>query len=502
VTVSEISTPEFQIEALESTSAQVSHETRLQLSGFLRFHPALIVVAGTCAVLFHQVMNTGLAGDVFYQLAAGKWMLAHHAVIRHDVFSYTVTGRPWLAEEWGFEVLLAWSVSHVGAVSYWLVSAGACTAALLAGVARWRTTGAGWLWAAALSVLAGAGLSVGLAARPQDLSYFFFALLMLLLTVGRRRHAWLFAIPPLLLVWANVHGSFLLGLGMVALEVIWSFMPSLNGRLVIAQPLPKRLAGLTLAGSFVATLANPHGPALIAYALKVTTSPQLSGYIAEWQSPNFHSYLYLGIIIGPILLLIGLLALSDSIFALGDIVLACVLFLAALHAVRFTPYFVLAACAVLATWKPVKTETIRPNALTVPLAAVLVAAILAGSYVSPGATAEGGSLGAPVAATNFLEHQTGRVFTTYWWGDYLIYRRIPVFVDGRTDLYFGTDILQTYLDVSDLTVNPDTVFKQWDVRWVMWSRSSPLSIYLAHDPHWEIVDKTGAALVFEHVGTY
>ena len=38
-------------------------------------------------------MRTGLSGDVFYQLAAGQWMLAHHAVIRHDVFSYTVNGR-------------------------------------------------------------------------------------------------------------------------------------------------------------------------------------------------------------------------------------------------------------------------------------------------------------------------------------------------------------------------------------------------------------------------
>ncbi len=66
------------------------------------------------------------------------------------------------------------------------------------------------------------------------------------------------------------------------------------------------------------------------------------------------------------------------------------MFLAALHAVRFTPYFALAACAVLAPWKPIRNETIRPNVLTLPLAAVLVVAILAGSYVSPGATAEAG----------------------------------------------------------------------------------------------------------------
>ena len=56
----------------------------------------------------------GLAGDAFYQVATGRWMLAHHAVIRHDVFSYTVYGKPWLVEEWGFALLLAWLVAHVG----------------------------------------------------------------------------------------------------------------------------------------------------------------------------------------------------------------------------------------------------------------------------------------------------------------------------------------------------------------------------------------------------
>ena len=339
MTLSEIPTISLDGHELHTRPTQVEPGSTGRPSPVCQLHPALVVVVGVCGVFFHQVMKSGLSGDVFYQLAAGQWMLAHHTVIRHDVFSYTVDGRPWLAEEWGFEVLLAWSVNHIGAVSYWLVSAGACSAALVAGVVRWRMTGAGWLWTAVLSVLAGAGLSVGLAARPQDLSYLFFAMLMLLLTLARRRHAWLYAVPPLLLIWANVHGSFLLGLGMLALEILWSFMPPLIGRLAVTRPLPKRLAGLTLASSLLATFVNPHGPALISYALKVTTSPQLSNAIAEWQSPNFHSYLYLGVIVGPLLLLVGLLALSDTVFALGDLVLACLLFLAALHAVRFTPYF-------------------------------------------------------------------------------------------------------------------------------------------------------------------
>ena len=83
----------------------------------LRFHPALIVVLGSCAGLFREAMHSGLSGDAFYQLATGRWMLAHHAVIRHDVFSYTVFGRPWLVEEWGYALLLAWLVAHLGAVT-------------------------------------------------------------------------------------------------------------------------------------------------------------------------------------------------------------------------------------------------------------------------------------------------------------------------------------------------------------------------------------------------
>jgi hypothetical protein len=460
-------------------------------------------VAGACAALFHQAMHAGLSGDVFYQVATGRWMLAHHTVARHDVFSYTVAGRHWLDEEWGFQVLLAWLVAHVGAVSYWLVSAGAGVGAVLIALVNWKRAGAGWLWAATLGILAAAGLSVELAPRPQNLSYLFFSVLLLLLRLARQHPAWLGAIPPLLLVWANVHGSFLLGLGILVLELVWSVLPPLKGRVQASAPLRRRAIALTLVSSLAATLVNPNGPGLIGYALHISTSSQLSSVIAEWQSPNFHSLLLLVVIIAPVLLLIGLLAFSQTVFELGDVVLGCLLFLAALHAVRFAPYFALAACMVLARWCPIRRETIRPTFVTVPLAAALVAALVAGAHVPAGAPQlGGGALGTPVAAVDFLKHQTGRVFTTYWWSDYLIYEHIPVFVDGRTDLYFGTDILNTYVDVSELTVNPDAIFRRWDVRWVMWDKRDAVSTYLSNDPHWQLERQAGDALVFEHLGPW
>jgi hypothetical protein len=468
----------------------------------LRTHPALLVVVLTCAVLVRQAVDSGLSGDVFYQVAEGRWMLAHHAVVSHDMFSYTVLGRPWLSEEWGFALLLAWMVAHLGAVSYWLVSAGACCGALLLSVVRWRKTGSGWLWTAALSILAAAGMYDFVSPRPQDLSYLFLATLLLVLTLARRRTVWLVAAPPLLLVWANLHGSFLLGLGILVLEFLLSLLPALPGRLTLPK-LPSKAMAITVLAGLVATLVNPHGPGLLTYSYHVSSSSELTSFISEWQSPNFHSLFWMAVIAGPLLVLLGLLAFSTTTFFLDDVLLACITFLATLHAARFTPYFVLVICSVLSRWSPVKHETIRPSLLTLPAAVVVCLVFLAGPHTAAGLPERGGgTMGTPVAATEFLKHQTGRVFSTYWWSDYLIYENFPVFVDGRTDVYFGTGILETYVNVSDVSVDPDPVFRHWDVRWVMWNKGTTLAVYLNHDPAWRTVYRSGDAVVFEHVGSW
>ena len=125
--------------------------------------------------------------------------------------------------------------------------------------------------------------------RPQDLSYLFFALVMLLLTLARRRHAWLFAVPPCCSSGPTYTGASC-SAWVLALEVVWVFCLSSMGRVQVSHRSPESSRAYFRLG-LLATLVNPHGPALLAYALKVTSSPQLSNTIAEWQSPNFHSYL-------------------------------------------------------------------------------------------------------------------------------------------------------------------------------------------------------------------
>ncbi len=490
------------VSVVEESSRSHEHPRSRPLSR-LRIHPAIVVLVGACAALFHQIMHAGLSGDVYFHLAAGRWMLDHHSVIRSDVFSYTVAGRRWLADEWGYEVALAWLVRTFGAWTFWLVSAGSCAGAVLIGAATWRRSGAQWLWTAALGCLAAAGMVVGLAVRPQDPSYLFFAAELLLLSLARERTAWLIALPPLLLVWANVHGSFLLGLGVLALEVLWSFLPDLQGRLRVSRPLPSKAVVATTAVALGATFVNPHGVGLLTYALHVSSSTELTTLIQEWQSPNFHGLLVLFLVVAPLLWLLGTLAFSDRRLALEDVVIALILLVASLHAVRFVPYLALAWCAVLSRASPIKTESIRPSLLTLPLAVGLAAALLLGPHTAPGSPARGASQNdMPVAAAGFVRSHDGRVFSTYWWSDYLMYLGVPVFVDGRTDLYFGTGILATYVDVSTLNLDPDPVFQRFGVKWVLWNRDSGLSTFLSRDSHWKLAFSSGNAVVFEHIGRW
>ena len=124
----------------------------------------------------------------------------------------------------------------------------------------------------------------------------------------------------------------------------------------------------------------------------------LTSLIAEWQSPISIRCSCLRSLSGRVLLLLGLLAFTETVFALEDVVLACLMLLATLHATRFMPYVVLAMCAVLSRWAPIRTETIRPTLLTLPVSVFACAALLVGPHTPAGAGAQG-LHGHSVAAT-------------------------------------------------------------------------------------------------------
>ncbi len=449
------------------------------------------VVVG-CLIPWRAALHRGLLGDTFWHLASGRWMLDHHRVLTHDILSYTVTGHSWRTPEWGYDVVLAESVRVLGPSAYWLASAGLATLTVLAVAWRCRLMGAGWTWTGLLCLETGAAVTILLAVRPQMVSYLFVAVLLLVLSAARRRAGWLWLVPVMFAAWANLHGSFLLGEEILALEVVVSFLPARLGRVVVVDPLPRRHAVATLGAAFAATLVNPFGPGVYSSALGVTFNSTVRQLISEWQSPSFHDPAIVAVLLVPAAITVAYLAFGRGELPALELALAASMFFAALDAARFIPYFAMAWCALAARCSPIGKESLRPTLLVWPIAGVLGVAFLHGPIASAGAL----DPGTPVAAVGYLQDHPGRILSTYLWNDYLDLEGRRVFVDGRTELYTGNGILRRYLAVDHLTGDPDPTLAAYRVDYVLWPKQDALAVFLAHDSNWWTVWSSSTAVVF------
>jgi len=154
--------------------------------------------------------------DMYWHLASGRWMLDHHEILWSDVFSTTIAGRPYALGEWLGEVVLALAF----AAGSWpgLVLLRSVLVAVAAFCAARLSRRGGASVAAAALVLA-----IGFVAtrsrwtdRPALFTFVLFPLVLELLFAARAgsRRA-LLVIPPILLLWANLHGGYVVGLALV-----------------------------------------------------------------------------------------------------------------------------------------------------------------------------------------------------------------------------------------------------------------------------------------------
>jgi hypothetical protein len=448
---------------------------------------ALAIGFIAAVALDHQLSN-----DEFWSLAAGQWMLAHHSLIGLDPFSYTEAHRRWVTDEWGSEVTLAALSRAFGTAAYdiyGIVLGGLC---LVASAAYARTQGARGGRVVIIVLMLSVGVaSVVVGDRGLDFSLVWFPLELLVLAKARTNPRWLAALPPLCLLWVNTHGSILLGLFVIGLELLWSLVPAhlvtqIHGT---HQSTQSRFLGLALIGSVLASCLTPYGPGLLAYDIGVAGNGQIGKYITEWKSPDFHSLAVLIVFMVPLAVLIAsiwlrrLPVLESSLVAL--------LFIEALRTQRLLVYLMLVTVGLAASLpaRPIWDTTARRWAAGG--LGILAIVILATPSVPAGSL----SPELPVQAFDYLSVHPGRIFTQYTWGDYSIARHRATFVDGRTDLFEGR-VLTEYFAVSDLTTNPDPVLTSYHVDYVVWAANTPLSEYLGRDPRWHIVDRTKVALVF------
>lgn len=159
--------------------------------------------------------------DIWWHMKVGDWIIEHSAFPHTGILSRTAADRPWMAYSWIYELLLSFFHSRfhlMGVAVYGLLLTLAVTYTVFWMARRL----AGRFWAPCLlATLCCAAFLFNIYPRPAFFSMMFFAITVTLLLDARRsgRHQVLYWLPPLFLVWANVHIQFIYGLFVVALFV-------------------------------------------------------------------------------------------------------------------------------------------------------------------------------------------------------------------------------------------------------------------------------------------
>jgi len=222
--------------------------------------------------------------DTYLHIAAGRWMLAHFELPVHDPFSHSLAGASWIPHEWLAEVVLA-LVYGAGGWSGIVLAGAACFAVSMTVLTRFLLRHYEPFSALIVVIMGGSLVRGHLLVRPHlialPLLVIWCGYLLAARDTGSAPPAWLVGV---MLLWANLHGSFTFGLALVVFlgaEAILS-----PGRRV-REALRWGLFGLL---AMIASLTTPNGLAGFVEPFRLILMPTLQASFVECMSPNFQSF--------------------------------------------------------------------------------------------------------------------------------------------------------------------------------------------------------------------
>ncbi|TQF33486.1 hypothetical protein [Bradyrhizobium sp. UNPA324] len=436
--------------------------------------------------------------DSYSHIALGRWIIAHGTLPASDPFSFSKHGAPWITFEWLSEVIYAAAYALAGwpgvvaiAAAAIALAFGLFTHVLLRELPPILTL----LMVIAAIVL----LAPHMLARPHvlvlPLMVAWAAALVRCMDRGGPPPYWAL---PLLILWANLHGSGVLALGLigpVVLEALLREEPSQWPR-VLLHWLP--FTALALAASCL----TPHGPEPLLMPLTTLGIGSALAWIGEWRPQDF------GHIGGFEILLLG------SIFALSrGVTLPVVRVLVVMGLLHFALAQIrnadlLAMLAPLYLAAPLGRTFGGPagsdvagssRGLTLAALCVFVAISAVGlardlrpaPSITPEAAVDKGGLAGPA-----------RVLNDYSFGGYLIFAGIPTFIDGRAELYGGPFIERYNRDLA-LTDLGDflKLLDEYNIGATLLAPRTPAVALLDRLPEWQRVYSDDVAIVHKRRDT-
>ena len=390
--------------------------------------------------------STKLDPDFGWHLMSGQH-IATHGIPNHALFTYTMPNFEWINHEWLSDVIMSYIYQLGGYTLLVIFFSSLWTLALWLASRR-------HLWFAVL--LGTITLLPIIGVRPIIWTALGFVILERLLTSTSRLKY--ISIILLLWAWANLHGSFALGL--VLLIVTAS----------LQKPFSKPL-GLTVIIAILATFINPYGWHLYIEIFRTMLDPMLSSRIIEWQSmtDNWAFWIYS-------ILLIATFVVTENHKKQWKFAIPGSLLIMAINTQRQALPFVLSSVRYLEEYGSQVILQVKPKVrLTMTALGAITIIILLSIYGMRSAIPYNDFY--PAEGVKYLNQNpcTGRIFNDYTYGGYLIWKLpdTPTYIDGRMPSWSDNNgsIFDRYVRVFDDPEYRQSEFSKYQIKCVLVSKS-------------------------------
>jgi hypothetical protein len=482
--------------------------------------PSLADIFFLCPFLilaFNSGNNLLSDADTGYHIRTGEYIINHLTVPQNDLFSHITPPLPWFAHEWLSEVVMALVHTFSGLTGVVLFFSFLISVTYFLLFKYSQSLNCNIVFTVLIVLLATLSSSLHWLARPHIFS--------LLLTVvwynllnnyqyqGRDR---LYLLPPLMLLWVNLHGGFILGFVLLGVYFTGNVIAALSRdelKRKLALERCRKLAVFT-AGALLFTLLNPRGYDILLFPFRTVSNQFLMDNVLEFFSPNFHGalpYKYL------LLLTIAVVALSRKGIDLIELALLVLFTYMSLYSARYIPLFAIIVTPILlkqlqsilrrcdnrlAQFFEQRSRNLelldaRASGHLWPIISVLAVCALA---LNGTIEFKFDASRKPVAAVEFLQREKlpGKMFNDDEFGDYVIYAAWPeykVFFDGRSDMY-GEAWGSQYVSVVRLQSDWENIIEKNNFSWIFVSAGSPLTIVLLEKHNWHLIYADKVAQIF------
>jgi hypothetical protein len=335
-----------------SQSRAQTHSRAERLRSALERNVFVVSALGACCAAHVILIRAALGSDAWYTLVGGR-TIAKHGLPHHDALTWLTLGHVWVDQQWlaqlglyGLWAAGSWPLALAALVLLFLAAYVVAAAGARGRGASDRST--------AIVVLAAfvAGLP-NTAFRAQVASYVLFSIVLaLLLRDDRRTSRTVYLVFPVLIVWANVHGSVVAGAALVSLLGVVEIVRSVRARARVGGWAPRSAALVVL--PWLCTLSSPYGLALPRYYRSILDNHALASSVTEWGPSSIRGQpVFFVLLIAALWLAArsrGALTPFSQLVLLGTGV-------AGLAAVRNEVWFALAVAAIVpaaldALWRP------------------------------------------------------------------------------------------------------------------------------------------------------